>query len=82
MDISLGGCYVRMLLPLPIGTVVEIQIGTDGGEIKAKGTIKTADPALGNGIEFTEMASSCRLQLEQFLQTLPEVTAESDGIIR
>ena len=38
-DISLGGCYVKMLLPLPVGTAVEIRIGTDGAEIQAKGTV-------------------------------------------
>ena len=81
-DISLGGCYVKMLLPLLVGTAVEVRIGTDGGEIKAKGSVKTADPSLGNGIAFTEMASSCQLELQRYLQTLPEVAAGSAGIIR
>lgn len=81
-DISLGGCYVKMLVPLPVGTVVEVRIGADNGEIKVKGTIKTADPSLGNGIAFTEMASSCQLDLQRYLQTLPEVNARSAGVIR
>jgi hypothetical protein len=71
-----------MLMPLPVGTVVEIRIGTDGAEIQAKGTVKTADPSLGNGIEFTEIASSCRLELQRYLQTLPEVNTDSSGVIR
>jgi len=81
-DISLGGCYVKMLVPLPVGTEVEIRIGTDSGEINAKGTVKTLDPSLGNGIAFTEMASSCQLKLQSYLQTLPEVSAGSAGVIR
>ena len=81
-DISLGGCYVKMLLPLPVGTAVEIRIGTDGAELKAKGTVRTADPSLGNGIAFTEMPSSCQLALQHYLQTVPEVSTESAGIIR
>ena len=80
-DISLGGCYVKMLLPVPVGTAVEVRIGTDSGEINAKGTVKTADPSLGNGIAFTEMASSCQLELQRYLQTLPEVSTGSAGVI-
>jgi len=81
-DISLGGCYVKMLLPLPVGTAVEIRVGTDGGEIVAKGTVKTADPSLGNGIAFTEMASSRQLELQHYLQTLPREATGSASVIR
>ena len=77
IDMSLSSCYVKMLFPLPVGTAVDIRIGMDGREAKAKGLVKTSDPALGNGIEFTEMASSCQQELEQFLQTLPEAGTDS-----
>ena len=82
IDVSLSGCYVKMLFPLPVGTVVDIRIGMDGREAKAKGLVKTSDPSLGNGIEFTEMASSCQQELEQYLQTLPEASTDSSIIIR
>ena len=78
----MSGCYVKMLFPLPAGTVVAIRIGMDGREVKAKGLVKTADPGLGNGIEFTGMASSCRQELERYLQTLPEAGTDSALIIR
>ena len=81
-DVSLSGCYVKMLVPLPVGTAVDLRLGMGGEEVKAKGIVKTADAALGNGIEFTEMASSCQVQLQHYLQTLPEVTLGSPDIIR
>ena len=81
-DISLYGCYVKMLQPLPIGTGVDIRIGTGGEGIKAKGIVRTADAALGNGIEFTEMASSCQVELQRYLQALPEPTPGAPDIIR
>jgi len=80
-DLGLGGCYVKLLFPLPVGAVVDVRIGTAGGEIKAKGVVKTADPMLGNSIEFTEMAPSSRLELERYLQTLPEASKEPGAII-
>jgi len=81
-DVSLCGCYVKMLLPLPVGAVVDIRIGIGGGEVTAKGLVKTMDPALGNGIELTEMAPSCRLELQHYLQTLPEANPGASEIIR
>lgn len=74
-DISPCGCYVKSLFPLPVGTVVDVGIRTGDTEVQAKGVVKTSDPGLGNGIEFTEMTPSQRLQLEQNLETLPEAEA-------
>jgi len=81
-DISLCGCYVKVLFPLPAGTVVEIRIGMEGGEIRAKGIVKTLDPALGNGIEFTEIASPCRLQLEHYFEAFSQEHSSPNKIIR
>jgi len=81
-DISLCGCYVRVLFPLSVGTVVDIRIVMAGREIQAKGVVKTLDPALGNGIEFTEMGSSSRLQLQQYLETLSHEDPSPNKIIR
>jgi PilZ domain len=66
-NISLRGCYVRVLFPLPVGTAVDIRIGMAGREIQAKGVVKTLERALGNGVEFTDMDYSHRLQLQQYL---------------
>jgi len=81
-DVSLCGCYVKLLFPLPIGTVVDIRIGIEDVGVRAKGIVRTTDPALGNGIEFTEIASSCRLQLEHHLETLSQEDSSPDKIIR
>ena len=80
-DISLGGCYVKLLFPLAAGTVVEIRIGMDGRDIKARGTIKTVDPTLGTGIEFTEMDPYCQHELQLYLEAIPEVSSDSSSVI-
>ncbi len=79
---SLCGCYVKLLFPLPIGTTVDIRIGMEGGGLQAKGIVRTADPALGNGIEFTEMPFPCRLQLEHYLEALSQEESSPNKIIR
>jgi len=79
---SLNGCYVKLLFPLPIGTAVDIRVGMEGGGVRAKGIVRTADPALGNGIEFTEIASPCRLQLEHYLEALSQENSSPNKIIR
>ncbi len=74
-DLSLCGCYVKLLFPLPVGTVVDVRFSAGDTEVQAKAVVKTSNPGLGNGIDFTEMAPSTRLQLERYLETLPEAEA-------
>ena len=81
-DVSLGGCYVKLLFPLPLGTKVDVRIALPDGEAKAKGVVRTLDPTLGNGIEFTEMEPASQEALELCLQEFPESTSGDFEIIR
>ena len=74
-DISLCGCYVKLLSPLPVGTVVDVRIGTGDAGVRATGVVKTSHPGLGNGIDLTEMTPPNRLQLEHYFETLPDTEA-------
>jgi hypothetical protein len=55
--------------------VVDVRIGTGDAEVKATGVVKTSDLGLGNGIDLTEMTPPNRLQLEHYLETLPDTQA-------
>lgn len=74
-DISLCGCYVKLSFPLPIATVVDVLIAAGDAEVQTKGVVRTLNPGLGNGIEFTEMTEDNRLRLEQCIERLPDVEA-------
>jgi hypothetical protein len=74
-DISLCGCYVKLLSPLPVGTVVDMRVRTGDTEVKVQGVVKTSNPGLGNGIDFLDMAPASRLQLQHYLETIPDVKA-------
>jgi len=51
-DVSLSGCYVSTMLPLPAGMEVELRLWVGAAPISCKGLIRTADGGVGNGIEF------------------------------
>ncbi len=78
-DISLGGCYVKTLFTLPVGTEVNLRIRLADTELQVKGAVRTADPGLGNGIEFLEMPPEQREQLARYLQN---VFAGTEGGLR
>jgi hypothetical protein len=46
-DLSLSGCYLDMLHPLPEGTNIFIKVASEAGGFQAKGRIVYAVPALG-----------------------------------
>lgn len=52
-DISLGGCYVEMLAPLPIQTPVELVLSTGDIVLRASGKVKSSQTGLGMGVGFT-----------------------------
>ena len=52
-DISLGGCYVEMLTPLPVNSFVELALDTSQGAIHARGKVVAAQTGMEMGIVFT-----------------------------
>jgi hypothetical protein len=55
-DVSLGGCYVEMLAPLPINSFVELTLDTSRGAIQARGKVIAAQTGMGMGIAFTAIS--------------------------
>ena len=64
-DISLGGCYVNMLIPITVGASVSMSFTIQQQTVNAKGRVMTSDPGVGAGIRFeidpTEMVDLWRL---------------------
>ncbi|HXX44327.1 MAG TPA: PilZ domain-containing protein [Candidatus Acidoferrales bacterium] len=54
-DISLGGCYVEMLAPLPAETIVRISFKLDSEELEPRGRVCSSQIGAGMGIEFTSL---------------------------
>jgi hypothetical protein len=75
-QINEGGCYVEALYPFPTNTEVDLRLGANDTEIRARGIVRASQPTAGMGIMFTEMA-------DEDLERLKTVIAEvSRGILR
>jgi PilZ domain len=66
-DVSLGGCYIETMFPLPKGTEVEITLHVGEG-VLAVGRVMTCDPNIGNGIMFTNILPEDREELRVQLE--------------
>ncbi len=69
-DLSLGGCFVEMPIPLKQTTNVEITLWLGEVKLKVKGSVVTSSPGFGIGIKFTDVPERDREPLNAFLSTL------------
>jgi hypothetical protein len=69
-DLSVGGCYVEMPLPLDLGTRVKIGIWFDQGKAWAEAEVAHSTPGFGVGIRFTEISEQNLELIRLFLGKL------------
>lgn len=69
-DISGRGCYVESLVPLPLGTPLSITFWLESDKVVTPGLVRTSDPGVGMGIEFTGLTPDVQQRLQQQLETL------------
>lgn len=70
-EISLHGCYLDVLNPLPAGSVVAIRIVRDTGVFRTKARIVYIHPGFGMGVSFLETDPAEQAILEKWLAELP-----------
>lgn len=72
-DLSLGGCYVKTLVSIPVGTklMVSLWLGEDNVTISAM--VVTGHPQVGNGIQFLSMLPPDRDRVRSFLESRPDL---------
>jgi hypothetical protein len=66
-DISGNGCYVETAMPLPISTVLRVDFWIDQERISATATVRTRDPGVGMGIEFTGVPDETKKRFQAHL---------------
>ena len=69
-DVSGNGCYVESMLPLPLGTVLRVDFYLKEEHITITAVVRTCDPGVGNGIEFTGMPTERKEQLQAYLDSI------------
>jgi PilZ domain len=80
-DISLDGCYIEMLTPLPSGTFIHVSIVLDESRITAMGVVRYSQTGLGMGVEFMAMSPECFEQLRNFAFRGSQVPAVREPIL-
>ena len=69
-DISGNGCYVETIMPLPIGTSLKVDLWIDQEHISASATVRTRDPGVGMGIEFTGLTEETKRRFQAHLEQI------------
>ena len=78
-DISGRGCYIETMLPLPLGTNVEVTFWMDSEKVHTAGTVRASDPGVGMGIEFVGLDPGVQERFQKVIENLdPGVTDLSD----
>lgn len=67
-ELSLDGCYLDMLNPLPVGTVVLVKISAGADSFQAKAEILHSQTHVGIGMRFIEVEPQDRAVLQGWLE--------------
>ncbi|MGA9470921.1 MAG: PilZ domain-containing protein [Terriglobales bacterium] len=78
-DVSGNGCYIETMMPMQVGTMLRIEIWIDTDRISATAVIRTCDPGVGNGIEFTGLPADGKIKLQKFLDAVDPQRGISEG---
>jgi hypothetical protein len=78
-DIGGRGCYVESLIPLQLGTKVNIKFWMDEEKVQTTGVIRASDPGVGMGIEFTALDNTVQERLQAHLDKLDDGLGNRDA---
>lgn len=69
-DVSGNGCYIESMMPLPTGTVLRVDFWLDSERVNITAVVRTCDPGVGNGIEFTGMPPDGKVRMQSYLDAV------------
>jgi hypothetical protein len=70
-DLSRGGCYVQLMMPLSLGTRLHATLWLDGSPLRIRGLAVTRRPQFGNGIMFVDFEADGEQLLKRYLAAIP-----------
>jgi hypothetical protein len=69
-DIGGNGCYVETVMPLAISTSLKLDFWIDQEHISTSAIVRTRDPGVGMGIEFTGLTEDSKKRFQAHLDKL------------
>jgi hypothetical protein len=68
---GLGGLFIRTKEPPAAGTIIQLLIDLPGGEVRARGIVRSVKVGEGMGVGIVSMNPEDRARLNKFLGQLP-----------
>jgi len=69
-DISGNGCYVETVMPLTVGTALRVDLWMGEERLSPSAVVRTRDPGVGMGIEFTGLTEDNKKRFQAHLDKL------------
>ena len=69
-DISGNGCYVETVMPLPVATALRVDLWIEEERLTPSAVVRTRDPGVGMGIEFTGLPEESKKRFQAHLDKL------------
>lgn len=69
-DLSTGGCFVEMPIPLKVATKFEIVLWLSGTKLKAQAAVASSAPGYGIGVRFIDLSPQDKELLRSFMSTI------------
>ena len=73
-DLSRAGCYIELMMPLPVGTHMQATLWLDSDPIVVQGRVVTCHPQYGNGIMFEKFEGEAEQLLGRYLDGIVTTT--------
>jgi hypothetical protein len=69
-DVSGNGCYVETIMPLTVATSLKVDFWIDQEHVSSSAVVRTRDPGVGMGIEFTGLTEDTKRRFQAHLDVL------------
>jgi hypothetical protein len=81
-DISGNGCYVETVMPLPVATALRVDFWVDEERLSPSAIVRTRDPGVGMGIEFTGLPEEIKKRFQAYLDKIDATKALGSKVTR
>jgi hypothetical protein len=69
-DLSLGGCFIEMSIPLPTASMAKVGVWLNETKIWTRIKVVSCTPGFGIGVKFLEISAADKQKLRDFLQSM------------
>jgi len=72
-DLSLGGCFIEMPIPLKEGTKLKLVLWIKETKLRVTAKVASSRPGFGIGVQFTEISEEEIVRLKDYLKSMTRI---------